>query len=304
MFTPERILLMIFGLTFAVGAADYFCGGKLKLGKKFVEGLQTFAPLFLTMAGFLVLSPWLAKVLAPAASAALSGAGVADQNTAVFCQNHGAVVAFRHNFCTFYGFGGQVGSRSGAGQRSYSNHRIHRHYARRSLCIYRTIEFAPEKNPCCRKEPQRVQRSKHNRFYHHHCQRHTHHDQLEKYDSQRQNAQLCISLLRGLRVGRPSGVLQCHCKSSDIPHADNQIRRSNIRHNISGGLLAGKLTAVALAKVENLLVPCCKTVDVVCQQLTRRHAAKGGQPRERMGRQFAGYIPANRAEMFREADRS
>ncbi len=75
MFTPERILLMIFGLTFAVGAADYFCGGKLKLGKKFVEGLQTFAPLFLTMAGFLVLSPWLAKVLAPAASAAFASMG-------------------------------------------------------------------------------------------------------------------------------------------------------------------------------------------------------------------------------------
>ncbi|MBR7145810.1 MAG: hypothetical protein IKD10_12850 [Lentisphaeria bacterium] len=56
---------------------------------------------------------------------------------------------------------------------------------------------------------------------------------------------------------------------------------------------------------------CCKTVDVVCQQLTRRHAAIGRSAppslqygvasRERMGRQFAGYIPANRAEMFREA---
>ena len=72
MFTPERILLMTFGLTFAVGAADYFCGNRLGFGKKFVEGLQTFAPLFLTMAGFLVLSPWLAQVLAPAASAAFA----------------------------------------------------------------------------------------------------------------------------------------------------------------------------------------------------------------------------------------
>ena len=75
MFTPERILLMTFGLTFAVGAADYFCGNRLDLGKKFVEGLQTFAPLFLTMAGFLVLSPYLAKVLAPAASAAFASLG-------------------------------------------------------------------------------------------------------------------------------------------------------------------------------------------------------------------------------------
>ena len=75
MFTPERILLMIFGLTFIIGAADYFCGSKLKLGRKFVDGLQTFAPLFLTMAGFLVLSPWLAKVLAPAASALFSSMG-------------------------------------------------------------------------------------------------------------------------------------------------------------------------------------------------------------------------------------
>ena len=75
MFTPERILLMIFGLTFALGAADYFFGNKLGFGKKFVEGLQTFAPLFLTMAGFLVLSPWLAKVLAPAASAAFASLG-------------------------------------------------------------------------------------------------------------------------------------------------------------------------------------------------------------------------------------
>ena len=75
MFTPERILLMVFGFTFAVGAADYFCGGKLNLGKKFTDGLQTFGPLFLTMAGFLVLSPWLARVLAPAASALFESLG-------------------------------------------------------------------------------------------------------------------------------------------------------------------------------------------------------------------------------------
>ena len=33
----------------------------------------------------------------------------------------------------------------------------------------------------------------------------------------------------------------------------------------------------------------------------RGAAAEPGQGRERMGGQFAGYIPANRAEMFREA---
>ena len=36
---------------------------------------------------------------------------------------------------------------------------------------------------------------------------------------------------------------------------------------------------------------------------TRGAAAEPGQGRERMGGQFAGYIPANRAERFREADR-
>ena len=35
----------------------------------------------------------------------------------------------------------------------------------------------------------------------------------------------------------------------------------------------------------------------------RGAAAKPGQGRERRGGQFAGYIPANRAERFREADR-
>ncbi len=73
--TPERMLLMIFGAAFAVGAADYFCGGKLGLGKKFSEGLQTFAPLFLTMAGFLVLTPLIAKLIAPAAAALCSSTG-------------------------------------------------------------------------------------------------------------------------------------------------------------------------------------------------------------------------------------
>lgn len=68
MFTPEKILLTFFAVMFAVGAADYICGSPLKLGKRFVDGLQTFAPLFLTMAGFIIIAPLLAKVLTPASA--------------------------------------------------------------------------------------------------------------------------------------------------------------------------------------------------------------------------------------------
>ena len=67
MFTPERLLFFIFALSFVVGAVDCFCGNKLGLGARFTAGLQTFAPLFLTMAGFLVLAPMLAKLIAPCA---------------------------------------------------------------------------------------------------------------------------------------------------------------------------------------------------------------------------------------------
>ena len=43
--------------------------------------------------------------------------------------------------------------------------------------------------------------------------------------------------------------------------------------------------------------------NIASQQLMRRNAAKPGQGRERMRGQFDGYIPANRAEKFREAER-
>ena len=66
MFTPEKILLTLFAIMFAAGAADYLCGSPFKLGKRFVDGLQTFAPLFLTMAGFIIIAPLLADVLTPA----------------------------------------------------------------------------------------------------------------------------------------------------------------------------------------------------------------------------------------------
>ena len=49
---------------------------------------------------------------------------------------------------------------------------------------------------------------------------------------------------------------------------------------------------------------CCKTLrHNVANQQHRGAAAEPGQGRERMGGQFAGYIPANRAEILREADR-
>ena len=61
----ERWLLMLFAVMSALGAADFLAGDRRGLGRKFLEGLQTFTPLFLTMAGFLVLTPLLAKVLTP-----------------------------------------------------------------------------------------------------------------------------------------------------------------------------------------------------------------------------------------------
>ena len=64
-FTTDRIILLIFGITFVIGGIDFLLGNKFGCGKKFHEGLQTFAPLFLTMAGFIVLTPVLVKVLAP-----------------------------------------------------------------------------------------------------------------------------------------------------------------------------------------------------------------------------------------------
>ena len=66
MLTPEKLLLTLFALMFAVGAADYLCNSPFKLGKRFLDGLHTFTPLFLTMAGFIIISPLLAKILTPA----------------------------------------------------------------------------------------------------------------------------------------------------------------------------------------------------------------------------------------------
>ena len=66
MLTPEKILLLFFALMFAAGAVDYLCNSRFKLGERFLAGLQTFAPLFLTMAGFIITAPLLARFLTPA----------------------------------------------------------------------------------------------------------------------------------------------------------------------------------------------------------------------------------------------
>ena len=65
--TFEQITMTVFALMFALGVADYLSGCRWNIGNKIVEGLQAFAPLFLTMGGFLVLLPAISKVLAPLA---------------------------------------------------------------------------------------------------------------------------------------------------------------------------------------------------------------------------------------------
>lgn len=67
MLTSDRVILIFFALMFILGAADYLLGSRMGLGTRFKEGLETFAPLFLTMAGFIVLTPVLTRLLAPAA---------------------------------------------------------------------------------------------------------------------------------------------------------------------------------------------------------------------------------------------
>ena len=64
-FTADRIILLIFGITFVLGGIDFLLGNKFGCGKKFHEGLQTFAPLFLTMAGFIVLTPVIVRIISP-----------------------------------------------------------------------------------------------------------------------------------------------------------------------------------------------------------------------------------------------
>lgn len=61
-----KILLLLFTLCLIVGAFDYLRGNRWKLGERFTAGIQAFEPLFLTMAGIIVLIPCFQKVLIPA----------------------------------------------------------------------------------------------------------------------------------------------------------------------------------------------------------------------------------------------
>ena len=63
--------MYLFALCLILGAIDSIRGNKWKLGERFSAGIQAFEPLFLTMAGIIVLIPcfqkFLTPVLAPAA---------------------------------------------------------------------------------------------------------------------------------------------------------------------------------------------------------------------------------------------
>ena len=75
MFSIDRVILSIFAVMFLVGALDHLRGNPWGLGKKFYEGLQSFAPLMLAMAGFIVLTDFLAKLLTPLVAPLFSAAG-------------------------------------------------------------------------------------------------------------------------------------------------------------------------------------------------------------------------------------
>ena len=66
---------MLFAVMFAVGALDHLAGNRFGLGRKFLEGLETFTPLFLTMTGFLVLTPLLTRLLTPVVTPLLTAVG-------------------------------------------------------------------------------------------------------------------------------------------------------------------------------------------------------------------------------------
>ena len=74
-FSPDRIIMMIFAACFVIGAIDHYLGDKWKLGDRFRAGMQTFPTLFLSMAGFIVLTPLLGKTLAPLAAPVYTAIG-------------------------------------------------------------------------------------------------------------------------------------------------------------------------------------------------------------------------------------
>lgn len=65
MLIVTKSLLWLFAICIAVGAFDSFRGNKWGLGERFLAGIRAFEPLFLTMAGILVLVPLFQRILAP-----------------------------------------------------------------------------------------------------------------------------------------------------------------------------------------------------------------------------------------------
>ena len=74
--TVTKILLYLFAACLIVGAFDYLRGNKWKLGERFTAGIQAFEPLFLTMAGIIVLIPCFQKFLAPVLAPAMKYLGM------------------------------------------------------------------------------------------------------------------------------------------------------------------------------------------------------------------------------------
>lgn len=63
--TFSRGILLVMAFFMVLAGLDRVTGNHLKLGAQFEEGIKTFAPLFLSMTGFLCVAPVLAKLLAP-----------------------------------------------------------------------------------------------------------------------------------------------------------------------------------------------------------------------------------------------
>ncbi len=63
----DKIIIYIMAVFAVLGAIDCITGNKLGIGKKFEEGIMTIGPLSLSMVGVIVISPFLADILRPAA---------------------------------------------------------------------------------------------------------------------------------------------------------------------------------------------------------------------------------------------
>ena len=64
-FDITKLLFILFSISLLIGGFDYLRGNRWKLGERFTDGLKAFEPLFLTMAGIIVLIPCFQKLLMP-----------------------------------------------------------------------------------------------------------------------------------------------------------------------------------------------------------------------------------------------